>query len=135
MKTVKKNKQRIKVVVSSLLRKAENLYCRAGVAVTMLCFVGSAYAGIPGPPSGGGGSSGDEIQQGMTVFKEGATAGNLVMYVIAGFVYVGLLIAGFAYAKKHKEWGQFGIIAIAGAIVEVIVLIILNQIKSAIAGS
>ncbi len=123
----------MKHLMSNVWQKGGDVYCRLGVALSMLCFVGPTFAGIPGPP-GGGGSSGDEIQQGMIVFKEGATAGNLVMYVIAGFVYVGLLIAGFAYAKKHTEWGQFGIIAIAGAIVEVIVLIILNQIKSAIAG-
>ena len=127
-------KNRMKNKMNNLWQKGHDLYSRVGVAITMFCFAGPTFAGIPGPPSGAG-SSGDEIQQGMSVFKEGATAGNLVMYVIAGFVYVGLLVAGFAYAKKHKEWGQFGIIAIAGAIVEVIVLIILNQIKSAIGGS
>lgn len=124
----------MKSLINNLWRKGRDAYCRVGVAIALLSFVDPSFAGIPGPPAGGG-SGGDEIQQGMAVFKEGATAGNLVMYVIAGFVYVGLLIAGFAYAKKHKEWGQFGIIAIAGAVVEVIVLIILNQIKSAIAGS
>lgn len=114
-------------------QKCGDVYFRIGAAIMVMCVVGPAYAGIPAAPAGAGGG-GDEIQQGMAVFKEAATAGNLVMYVIAGFVYVGLLIGAFVYAKKHKEWGQFAIIAIAGAVVEVIILIILNQIKSAIAG-
>lgn len=123
----------MKNLICKIGRKVSDMYFRVGLAITVILFIGPAYAGIPGPPAGGGGG-GDEIQQGMAIFKEGATAGNLVMYVVAGFVYVGLLIGAFIYAKKHKEWGQFGIIAIAGAIVMVIVLIILNQIKTAIAG-
>ncbi len=123
-------------MVLDVMKKIMKLYrcfchCLFGLGCVLLTI--PAWADIPPAPSGGGSSSSDEIQQGMTVFVEGAKNGDLVMYVIALFVYVGLLVAAFIYAKKNKEWGQFGIVGLAGAVVIVIVLVVLNQIKTAVA--
>ena len=119
-------------LLKNVYRPFSHFYYQLGAFIMMLFVSLQVSADIPSAPNLPGGNTSDPISEAAAVFKEGATTGDLVMYVVAGFVYIGVLIAAFIFARKHKEWGQFALIAIVGAALEVIALVVLNQIKTAL---
>jgi len=54
---------------------------------------------------------------------------NVVILVLAAAAFIGYgyaVVVKFLEAKKHKEWGEFGLVAVIGAGVVVIVIILAN---------
>ncbi len=93
-----------------------------------------SFALIPAAPQMGGGDNGDYMKTGQSIFNEGAGIAITGLYVVAILTYCGSLLWLLMQAKKHKEWGDFFKGAAVGLGVLVLILILLTQAKTALAG-
>lgn len=110
----------------------QHSYCRCGVFISLLLCYPTLFAAIPAAPTIPGGNQSDYIKVGSALANEGAGIGIILFYVFAILAYCGGLLFLLMRAKKHKEWGEFAKGALIGLIVLVLVLILLNQAKTAI---
>lgn len=115
-------------------------HCQRGVkraigVLTLLFIHVSLFAAIPAAPTvPGGGASGNYVETGNSVFDEVAGKVIIGLYVASILIYCGGLLFMMKEAKEHKKWGNFFKGASIGLGVLVIILILLNQAKTALTG-
>ena len=79
------------------------------IAGCLICLLVSlpGFADIPQAPSIPGADTGDFLQIGMSIFKEGAGMSLTVIYVSGLLGYSALVLGLLWDTKKTKEWGHF----------------------------
>ena len=90
------------------------------------CRISYADGGLPPAPQNSNFQSGEYVK-GIKDFAFEVI--NVVILILAAAAIIGYgyaVIHQFLAAKKHKEWGEFGLVAVVGAGVVVVVIILAN---------
>ena len=108
-----------------MLRKIEELWIRASIALVCALLVVEAQSQtLPSPPDIGGTSaqSGDPLGYMVGVIRALLLLALLVIAVIGMTSYGGGMVAELNNARTRGEWGRFGVYTMAGLFVIVVVV-------------
>lgn len=120
-----------KLPLKSLLKRIYQI----SVFYFTLLFYSTSRADLPPAPNNSNISSGDYLA-GIGDFAKEAIKYTILVVTAAVIIgYMWALIAKFLDAKKHHEWGEFGLVAIVGAGVVMIAIVLANVAMKYFGGS
>lgn len=109
--------------------KFKKIYTLFILMLTQL-YVQLAWAGLPPSPQNADFSKGDFIAGVWDLIAEIFKYGSMVLAGVAFFGYGYTVIGAFIEAKKQREWGHFSMVAIIGAFVVIVAIVIATVVNS-----
>ena len=89
-----------------------------------------AWADLPPAPQNSNFTKGDYIAGIWDLLSEIFKYGSMALAAITFFGYAYAVVGAFIEAKEHRKWGHFGVVAIVGAFVVVLTIVLATVINS-----
>lgn len=109
------------------LKRFRQIIIRLGIVYVGLLYGQISWASLPPAPKNTNFTNGDVIAGIWDFIAEGIKYLALGLAAAAIIGYGFALVGTFLEAKKHKTWGDFGIVAIIGAAVVIIAIILATE--------